>query len=119
MGRERLRSEGSLSEDFHNMHIELRGVSPKFLYARFVSTISPLLSTVLNTHIPRELLVRLPNGQEIARSYKFDEIKADFPSKSRSASPRKRQITIPEETQLSAKRACLQRDARHSWYIAA
>lgn len=101
----------SLGDDFHNTHIELKGVSPQFLYARFAWTIFPLLSSFLNAHIPRELLVRLPDGQEAAKTYTFEEIKAEFPSRSRSLSPRKRQMTIPEEAQVAAKRVCLEEHA--------
>lgn len=59
----------SLGDDFHNTHIELKGISPQFLYARFAWTIFPLLSSFLNAHIPRELLVRLPNGRSCKNLY--------------------------------------------------
>ncbi|KAF8858817.1 hypothetical protein BDZ45DRAFT_689813 [Acephala macrosclerotiorum] len=104
----------SLGDDFHNTHISLKGVSSQFLYARFAWTIFAFLSSFLNAHISRELLVRLPNGQEAAKKYTFEEIKAEFLPRSRSASPRKRKMTIPEEVQFTTKRVCLERNARRA-----
>jgi hypothetical protein len=102
----------SLGDDFQNTQIHLKGVSTHFLYARFAWTIFPFLSSFLNAHISRGLLVRLPNGREAAKKYTFEEIKAEFSSRSRSVSPRKRQMTIPEEVQFTTKRVCMERNAR-------
>ena len=96
-----------LGHEFHNTHIRLKGISSQFLYARFAWTIFPLLSSFLTAHVSRQLLVRLPNGQEASKEYTFDEIKADFPSRSRSTSPRKRQMIALEEGQSTAKQICL------------
>jgi hypothetical protein len=51
---------------------------------------------------------------EVAKNYTFEEIKAEFTSRSRSVSPRKRQMTIPEEAQVTAKRVCLEEHAPHT-----
>jgi hypothetical protein len=51
---------------------------------------------------------------EVAKTYTFEEIKAEFTSRSRSVSPRKRQMTIPEEAQVTAKRVCLEEHAPHT-----
>lgn len=68
------------------------------------------MSAFLTAHVPRQLLVRLPNGQEASRSFTFEEIKADFVPRSRSASPRKRKTTNLEEGQFTAKRTCREND---------
>ncbi|KFZ13764.1 hypothetical protein V501_03532, partial [Pseudogymnoascus sp. VKM F-4519 (FW-2642)] len=96
-----------LGDDFHNTHIYLKGISSEFLYARFAWTIFRFLSSFLNAHITRALLVRLSDGQEMAKQVTFEEIKAQFLSRSRSVSPRKRQMTISDGGQHTAKRLCL------------
>jgi hypothetical protein len=100
----------SLGHEFHNTHIRLKGVASQFLYARFARSIFPLLSSFLTAHVPRQLLVRLPNGQEASKAFTFEEIKAGFVFRSRSASPRKRPMTNLEEGQFTMKRICREND---------
>ena len=83
-------ADSEIIQLYHNVSLQtLSGIAKEFLFARFSWTIFPLLCIFLNRGVPRELLVRVEQGNASKIFSGVQCMTMAMPARSRSTSPKK------------------------------